>query len=513
MLVYATNLWLASRSGSDPFEDAAKCIERWLRLKIGAGGRDDLHFSLEQGRTFRNSRKLQITHSQRPSGGRVSAARFSHPDDEVSGRLWVTELGLQQEAESPDVVHASVLLRVDVISAQVRPEVTTTCPKVVPDLVETCQVVPPTPDCSVSRLERESAEEFAQLVENPERRHVLVLISPDGFTDRPLVDPDLLARQVAGLASVAVIANKVHTFEYTQVLGRARSAWDGAVNLLFPVNSQRPNFVPSKLLRSDELRDEWEGEWVGHQAILGQIVHLTNLPNSWRHVSPDSVRTAKFQAMLQKKPDEDPDLVELYDAEIASLKEKNEDLQNQLANRQEEVQRLEAVKSTLTFALSKKSQAVSYGAEPREARAFDDVAELIGSIESEMSQEMELTGRAKNSMKNSPYRNLSNVYAAFTILADAFHRMFIGNTDLQEVEAVVREAGIEYLPHMSEITMGNFPDYDVRYKGRKADLNKHLCIGSSHDPSRCYRIHFEWDEDAQRIVVHHAGRHLTTTRS
>ena len=73
---------------------------------------------------------------------------------------------------------------------------------------------------------------------------------------------------------------------------------------------------------------------------------------------------------------------------------------------------------------------------------------------------------------------------------------------------------INFAGHMSDTTMGQYDDYSSKYKERDADMNKHLKLGSSsHDPQYHFRIHFEWDEDDEMIVVHHAGKHLVTTKS
>ena len=50
------------------------------------------------------------------------------------------------------------------------------------------------------------------------------------------------------------------------------------------------------------------------------------------------------------------------------------------------------------------------------------------------------------------------------------------------------------------------------YKGRKADLGKHIRIGSSYNKERCFNVHFEVDRDDGAIVIHHAGAHLKTSR-
>ena len=89
----------------------------------------------------------------------------------------------------------------------------------------------------------------------------------------------------------------------------------------------------------------------------------------------------------------------------------------------------------------------------------------------------------------------------------------MGESGREEVDQALLDAGMEYSPSMSESTMGRYVGYDAKYKGRSADFNKHIKIGSTRDPTRCFRIHFEWDAADARIVVHHAGKHLTTTQS
>jgi hypothetical protein len=83
---------------------------------------------------------------------------------------------------------------------------------------------------------------------------------------------------------------------------------------------------------------------------------------------------------------------------------------------------------------------------------------------------------------------------------------------MHEVLEHFSQEHIEFKPSMSDVTMGQFFD-NRKYKQRTADMNRHFCLGNARDATRTLRIHFEWDDEDEQIVIHHAGRHLETTQS
>lgn len=68
-----------------------------------------------------------------------------------------------------------------------------------------------------------------------------------------------------------------------------------------------------------------------------------------------------------------------------------------------------------------------------------------------------------------------------------------------------------YAGGMSEITKGkNDQAYSAMYEGRRVDISRHIKLGRAFDPRYTLRLHFHWDDDRAKIVVHHAGEHLPT---
>ena len=105
------------------------------------------------------------------------------------------------------------------------------------------------------------------------------------------------------------------------------------------------------------------------------------------------------------------------------------------------------------------------------------------------------------------------MFEAFEFLAKKLKPHFLRNIKKAEINMELKRLGIRYKPNMNEGTMGAFDDYKAEYKGRPADFNKHLVLGTSRSPERCFRIHFEWDAQADKIAIHYAGKHPRNTKT
>jgi len=123
------------------------------------------------------------------------------------------------------------------------------------------------------------------------------------------------------------------------------------------------------------------------------------------------------------------------------------------------------------------------------------------------------TSRALKSAINSPYQNSEKVQQCLRVLRDDFYRVYAKGNKIRLDQAIAagKQYQIVFKGDSSEATKGKYADiYHRRYKGELIDIGKHLGIGNSYAPERCFRLHFHWDEKAQKIVIHHAGRHLPT---
>jgi hypothetical protein len=77
-----------------------------------------------------------------------------------------------------------------------------------------------------------------------------------------------------------------------------------------------------------------------------------------------------------------------------------------------------------------------------------------------------------------------------------------------------RAINIDFRGNSSEITMGQHKShYFCQYNGSKIDIGKHIGYGGSRNPERCIRIHYHWDKEIEKLILHHVGDHLPTQSS
>ena len=122
------------------------------------------------------------------------------------------------------------------------------------------------------------------------------------------------------------------------------------------------------------------------------------------------------------------------------------------------------------------------------------------------------TPRCDRSMKSSTYADLNAFAKVLQVLVDGFYPMYSTKSrSLQEVEDLLRQIPASYAGGMSDITKGKSEQaYVSQYEGQRVDISRHIKLGRAFDPRYTLRLHFHWDAERSKIVVHHAGEHLPT---
>ena len=334
MLVYSTTLWLASPTDIDRI---LQIIGQWLSRKA----RESIiptSLKLNQSQRMHDGSWIETIRSD-TSFPIVQAIRYTHADMEVSGRQWITEIGLRQESNNIDI-ECSILLRTSEISARVSTKIQVTRPLVVLDILEQCKPSMKTCGLSIKTLNDESAEAFRYVVTDQQRRHPLIVVSPTTSSNY-LVDISRLSSLVVGLADVIKIPPDADTFYSERVIGEPYAAWRGAINLIFPeVNSAGKRYIPTKRLIPDELSEMISAGLQTENEILSMITHRTNLPHSWRHISPESVSELNLRRELARRREEVSRTGETTEY-ISLLEEANNEQTNKIAQLEEEVRSLE----------------------------------------------------------------------------------------------------------------------------------------------------------------------------
>jgi hypothetical protein len=156
-------------------------------------------------------------------------------------------------------------------------------------------------------------------------------------------------------------------------------------------------------------------------------------------------------------------------------------------------------------------QSVSINEDGESTEGESSLLEIISEAVANSDGRVVLTARAENSLNDSPYQDIARIRECFRILAEGYHPVYASGASLQVAICMGLSSGIEFKSDTSIKTKGQYKSkYYPLYKGKKTDIGRHLGIGGSRNPERCFRLHFHFDEISQQIVVHHAGRHLPT---
>ena len=289
MLIYVNQIRMIGEKSSDI---AFRTIAGWLKNVTKR------HFTiseLKSGEDFSINRTHVRTYTATDDLPFMYSVLLSHPDHSVKGRQWITEIGIREDNGFTTV---SILLETSDISTLVTDIPSTTKPRLVNFLQTNGELHPETVGLKLQKFEnnRDSLIGLSYEIERKERKYPLVLVSNVKETNKPVINPDKLQEQLLGLAQVVYSENEVNSWEMESILTREYSAWDGAVNIIYPAFDK--DFCHTKLFSKYVLNDIIESGDNINQSILSYITHTTNGFNKKKHFSPSDVR-AKRQKDLR----------------------------------------------------------------------------------------------------------------------------------------------------------------------------------------------------------------------
>jgi len=487
----------------------------------------------------RDSRRIQSARWV-ADGTRMQSLQYTHPDTDVSGRLWITEIGIRQERATDPTIKASIVLRTSDISTRVDSPVLTTRPRVVNELLNRCNPASSTPGLSVIELHEDNAQKFLdKLVQSPVRRHPILVISPtvDG---RYPVDPGEMLFYLGGLADVAKIQPEADSYAVQQILGSRYAAWHGAVNLIHPpLQTDGSNIRSSnQLFLLDDIQMMHAAvDFTAESELLGYVTHRVNLPNSWQHLSIQEVNDRKKQAELKQRREEAAQAGEMSEY-IDLLEETNEQLEHEkrglvaeietlqndvnfkdyeideLKREQHEQKRVIAgLQSSLHHGKAKSNGGrLDDDIRERFVRAFNGEAileEALKLIEFLYPDRVIVLESALNSARDSAV--FEDRARAFQLLLTLVTEYYVGLVEGNGDATARTIFGSSYSARESETVESNRRARRLRtfhYKGEGIEMMRHLKIGVADNKINTLRIHFHWDSDDQKIVIGHCGKHL-----
>ncbi len=510
MLVYSTRLFVDDNSGSDV--NVIKSALRWVEKKVGV----NLSFEkITHGYFEKFNNYIFEFSSSYPAVDkypRFTQISLNHPDNVVSNRLWIVEMGINQPSKSKKI-EVTVVVKVDDKSPYITVPINVKQPRIVDYLRQSCGLSARTIGGNIKLLTKSDVKYFKKKVFSKRRKHCIVLVSPisDG---QYMADYELLQRLLLGIADVYVLLSNSDAFAFSNTFGKQMSAWDGALNVIFPTKEGE---ILNRLYLAKAIVDMHRRGVSIVDVVFSFVVRFSNPIIMEYHVTKYQIENMIYQQSFPNDgtplhlnalahEDDTHELLQLVETENAELRKELSDMAQLISFKEEELQSWQSTCSSLKYNLENMS--VMTSTKPEIAiKCLASLKDVADYVETNMSDRIVLNG-SKKSFIDCGFKDVSKALTAFDILYNQFYRMFTGDISIDDVRDVLLKNGIDYNPFLDDRSK-----YEKFYNGRLADMNKHLKIGKSRNPLYLLRVHFEFDSDEQKIVIHHAGRHLPTTMS
>ena len=539
MLVYANHLTM---QGSAAPSAALRSVGVWLKEQLGFGLHPeqlvrDGEFPGRRGDT-RSWLRIRVTREETPE---LYSWVLKNADDRVKGRQWITELGMKI---SEGILELSCVVRTDELSALVAEPVSASRPRLVPYLIREIQT---TPGCEFSptvpglslKIVGQDTDSYRGLVadiEYSERDYPIVLVSPDAEGNF-LVNPHHLQESLSGLAQVVRVSVDFNSYDMEEVLGRAWSAWNGAVNVL-----QMPTLTGSVRGRpflSDAIETWGASQHERVSEVLKWVTNYTNVPRLRRRIRSEGVvqlsMRRRLQAMFTTAAEMDAEQLRQQLDSANRLVQDQEELLELLSS---DNSRLEAEFAESAAALEethsnlqKKEYAV---------QALKDQLDRAGagrSSELDVETLLSLVCRNDQPTPTECLEVLQSVHGDKCVLLDSAWKsarqlnrfvygrrlldMLLRLVTVYRTDLVRSGAGDNvarkhfgksgFAATESDSVAKNRETRRARtfeYQGQPILMLRHLKIGVDDDESRTIRVHFHWDAGKERIVIGHCGLHL-----
>lgn len=533
MLVYANSIDLV---GNNPAFQVLRGIAGWLSEKLG------------EKLTIRD-----VTMPGERSGGepkawlRVDRAVgddfkiyswvLKHPDASVSGRQWVTELGLKEDENGG--AQFSCVVQTEEQSILVLDPVQASRPRVVRFVFDNVQNETDVQFAAGSigyatkwvGRDLDSYRGLLADINNRDRKYPLVLVSPDNQGSF-VVDPERLQRTLFGLAQVVGVDREFNSYDMEETVGREYSAWAGAINIIR--TPHRNGRVFSDLILLRDFPVELDSHHKKECFVLGRVSHNTNVPRQKNRIRPEGVRTLATRQSLERriadlalKPDE------ALRSELGMVYEELTTLTSQLEKSQQD-------KESLEFSLLENEDRISDLEKQLKTAAYNQSQQNVSLVDLDDDKDFssDLVRVVTDPRWPTPeacLELLSKLYPRrLLVLPSAYEssRKVSAFSQSRRLLHMLNRLVTEYLPKFmsggdtearSTFTNNEFASREsdtvvnskqfLAYRvfsvdGVEVQMLKHLKVGVADDPTSTVRVHFEIDQDRRRVIIGHCGTHL-----
>ncbi|WP_152605903.1 hypothetical protein [Dickeya undicola] len=524
MLVYVNSF---NCIGENSFYDVIHSICGWIyrvsHIKISPE-------DILTRRDFNYEREYVRTYSADKIDPRAYSVMYTHPDKEVGGRQWITEIGIRRDGFNTFV---SILLEISDVSTLIDSKPVATRPMLVSYLKRNCEFDRDVIGVKVDYIKSQYGD-FQYLIHEisrDNRNYPLVFIS-EGENGFP-VKPEKLQEQLIGLAQVVATHGQMDSWEMERLLGRNYSSWSGAINIIYPINSS--GYIGNKLIIPKQIEEMKNNGVLINNYILSIITHSYNGYKKKSHLSPVNVRAKNqrddnsiFKERVNKLKDVSQYQVLFDEAlhELDELKNSSEELELEYLRKIEELdgQCEELLVDKIKVESELERLRVDIKNIHSKVKTQDnevDVEKLISIIGNKLSPESVLnilailipenviilksayiSAKASSKFKHS-HRLIFLLYK----LCTSYLSEYLENGDNTAKDIL----GDSYSANESETVERSATYYKLRefeYDGEKIKMFKHVGIGTARKKSETIRAHFHVDAEKRKIVIGYCGEHL-----
>ncbi len=509
-------LRLAAVVTGDNAADAALAarreVLRWAAKQVG----DALPDCAADGKSFEHLRggRLCIGAGHEDELSALWALRADRPDTDVAQRTWTTEVVIGfAKAGGPALFSLRLLTSTPEADLAIQPAV----PGLLRQVANACGLKQGDTTLTNGPWAIRSEAEANDLVESlidPDRQLPYLVCTIAEGEARPRIDPNLLAKGTLGIARVIIVPSAL-SWVLTQRLGKALATYNGAVRAYLPGFTHDANPYAHRLFFVDRdpasqqarsvltaLRWLAANESLRRQKLGTDVLAFSSV----REASLDAERrrlqqagsgaSVQLQAAQMQIDALKQDLgrasaeAEQWMSEFEDADERAQMLEQQLRGAQYRNQQL------LAQIKARGEEPDSEASLPTEWTGFADWCDDV------LSGRVTLASRARREVKSALFEDPQLAARCLLWLANEYRdsRLNGSSGDLRKA----LENGI-----YNDRVGGD--SFDFKWNSRNVPVEWHIKNGgNTHDPQRCLRIYYFWDEESQMVVVVTMPAHIRT---